>query len=407
MPPQQWTALRKITECRTPALGGKVHACADCGHEHKHYHSCNHRLCPQCGALEAHEWCERQSEHLLPDVTYFMVTPTLPGVLRPFAKSDEKRWYDWFFEATSSAMSDLMADPKGEHGGQAGFFGVLQTWRRDLGYHPHIHYIVPSGVLIEEARKVPGQRKRQMHRRWKPGPFRKSSGPYLLNAYALQRAIRIRMEALVKKHAPEVYAKISWKVWREQSWRCDVKPVGSGLRAVRYLARYVSKSAISNPQLRSHYGGRVTYSYTPNDGNNRSKQRTVEAHEFMREVLQHALPKGFKRVRYFGWQHPSAKTRGEHVKLLLGKPLNYQQKSTEPKATKLSCRACQSQRVKPTRELTPLRGLLKELWIWQQFGETRRVLIKTEEGSPKQHGSRAPPQSKPAVFAAEGSKPSA
>jgi hypothetical protein len=391
MSPHAKAALRQITQCRTPALGGKLHACVDCGHEHPQYHSCNHRLCPQCGGQQAHEWCEKQSAALLPDTTYFMVTPTLPGSLRPYARRDEKRWYDWFFAATSSAISDLMADPKGEHGGQAGFFGILQTWTRELHYHPHIHYIIPNGVLVESKRKVPGQRRKVTHREWKPGPQR-PSGPYLLNAYALQKAIRIRMEALVKKEDPALHASLPRKVWRE-SWRCDVRAVGSGLSAVRYLARYVTKSAISNDQLRSHKQGRVTYSYTPNDGQKQSKLKTLSAHDFISSVLQHTLPKGFKRVRHFGWLHPSAKKRLDHVKLLCGKDLVYQQKDAQPVAEAKShrCRKCQSPRVEIRQELKPLKGILKDHWERQTFGEVIQAGSEDEEGSVSINGSRAPP----------------
>jgi predicted Zn-ribbon and HTH transcriptional regulator len=389
--PHARLALRKITECRTPALGGQGYVCAECGHEHYYYHSCNHRLCPQCGGHEAHVWCEAQSAALLPEVTYFMVTPTLPGSLRKHARCDEKRWYDWFFEATSSAISDLMADAKGEHGGQAGFFGILQTWTRDLRYHLHIHYIVPSGVLMETKQKVPGQRKKVTHRQWKPGPQR-NSGTYLLNAYALQKAIRRRMEQIVKRDDPALYATLPRSVWRE-SWRCDVKAVGSGLSAVRYLARYVTKSALSNQQLHSHRDGRVTYSYTPNDGKKQSKLKTLEAHEFMSSVLIHALPKGFKRVRHFGWLHPSAQKRLEHVKLLCGKTMMYQQKGTEPEQIKepLRCRKCRSERVEVSEPLLPLKGIVKACWEREAFGEAVDASSEGEEGSASINGSRAPP----------------
>ena len=244
--PHQWLALRKITACRTPLLGGRVHACADCGCTHEVWHSCNHRLCPQCGANEAHEWCERQNENLLPGVAYFMVTCTLPFSLRGYCQDDERTWYDWLFQASSSALMDLMAESK-DLGGQAGFFGVLQTWKRDLGYHPHIHYVVPGGVLLEEKRKCPGSRELELHRKWKPvrsGP----SGPYLLNAYALQIAVRRRMEKAVREAHPELSARIPRSVWRE-AWRVDIRHVGSGQEVIRYLARYVTKSAISNTQL--------------------------------------------------------------------------------------------------------------------------------------------------------------
>jgi len=389
--PQQWLALRKITACRTPVLGGNEHVCADCGCTHELYHSCNHRLCPQCGANEAHEWCEQKSADLLPGVDYFMVTPTLPGSLRAECRRSERQWYDWFFAATSNALMDMLADNKDGLGGQAGFFGVLQTWRRDLDYHPHIHYIVPGGVLIEERHKEPGQRKKSLHRRWKPC-LTGSKGPYLVNAIALQTAVRKRMEQLVKEQAPALYARIPRNVWR-QSWRIDIRHVGSGKEVTRYLARYVTKSAIANNQLQDCNNERVTHSYTPG-GQKRSRRKTLPAHQFMKRVLQHALPEGFKRIRYFGWLHPSAKNRLEHVKLLVGKPLVYEQKSpakeSAPNKIKLQCKQCKGDRFEPPTKIAPLSTTRRTLWELTTFGAPPPP-PKLTSISIRKNGSRAPP----------------
>ena len=399
--PHEWLALRKITACRTPLLGGHLHACVDCGCEHEIWHSCNHRLCPQCGAHEAHEWCERQSENLLPDVAYFMVTCTLPATLREYSRRDERTWYDWLFHASSSALMELMADDK-DLGGQAGFFGVLQTWKRDLGYHPHIHYVVPGGVLEEEKCAVPGSQKLELHRKWKhvrSGP----SGPYLLNAYAVQKAIRMRMEKAVREAQPELYASIPRSVWRE-AWRVDIRHVGSGQEVIRYLARYVTKSAISNAQLISSDATSVTYTFTPNGGK-RSQYKTLGAHEFMAQVLQHALPQGFKRIRYFGWQHPSAKKRLEQVKLLVGKPLVYKQQSStqeqdEPDAASTAlwqprCRQCQGERFAPREPIPPLTPLKRRFYEIEHFGPSPppKRAKRLHYIRPNQLGGRAPPQS--------------
>jgi hypothetical protein len=343
-----------------------------------------------------------------------MLTPTLPGSLRHECRKEERLWLDAFFASTSNAIMDLMAEAK-DLGGQAGFFGALQTWKRDLGYHPQVdsvassgsltptglpvgslsrcyrrssaHYVVPGGVLKEDKRKVPGQRKRQLHRRWqhvRSGP----KGPYLLNAFALQSAIRMRMEQAIKEQHPDLYARIPRSVWH-QSWRVDIRHVGSGREVIRYLARYVTKSAISNQQLISSDAKRVTYSYTPNS-EKRSRPKTLPAHEFMQRVLQHALPGGFKRIRYYGWMHPAAKKRLEHVKLLVGKPLVYEQQPAEPKESKPAqrCRKCRGENISIERDIPPLSKFMRGIWEEITFGPELRA---TQAANPHQNGSRAPP----------------
>jgi hypothetical protein len=163
---------------------------------------------------------------------------------------------------------------------------------------------------------------------------------------------------------------------------------------VRYLARYVTKSALSNEQLHSHRDGRVTYSYTPNDGTKQSKLKTLEAHEFMSSVLQHALPKGFKRVRHFGWLHPSAKKRFEQVKLLCGRDLVHQQKGAQlqPIKAPMRYRKCRSQRVEVTQQIMPLKGIAKACWEREALMQPEHASPKAKAGSASINGSRAPPQ---------------
>jgi len=146
--PSHRRAVAAMLRCRTPALGGQLYRCARCGKLHGAYHSCNHRACPKCGHHEATAWIAKQKTLLLP-VPYFLVTFTVPGQLRPFIRARQKFFYPLLFAQSAAALADIAADPK-RWGVALGFLGVLQTWTRDLRYHPHIHYLVPGGGLTHD-----------------------------------------------------------------------------------------------------------------------------------------------------------------------------------------------------------------------------------------------------------------
>ena len=147
----QRKALQAILQCRTKALGGHRYDC-DCGHAHYAWHSCNHRLCPQCGAADNAEWVGRQLEKLLP-VPYFLVTLTLPAQLRPIALGRHDL-IEGFFKDASEALSQLLADPKRTGFTKSGFFGVYQSWSQQMRFHPHIHFVVPAVGLSARNKAV-------------------------------------------------------------------------------------------------------------------------------------------------------------------------------------------------------------------------------------------------------------
>jgi len=145
--PQQRRAIWAITHCRTAALGGRAFVCNDCNQIHFAYHSCNHKACPQCGALATRRWVAREV-HKLINAPYFLVTFTLPSQLRgcffgPFAKQA----YDLFFTAVQAALAQKLAEDKGLRAATSGFTAVLHTWNQRLEFHPHIHCLVPGAGL--------------------------------------------------------------------------------------------------------------------------------------------------------------------------------------------------------------------------------------------------------------------
>lgn len=300
MPWRQRQVLRKILACRTPALGGELWACPQCPGFHYRYHSCNDRHCPQCGQTDADDWLKRQQARLLLPVPYFLVTFTVPQELRRFIRTHPQSALDLLFAASAQALQDLAGNPR-RLGAQLGMLGVLHTWSRTLVFHPHIHYLIPGGGLSPDGR------------RWVP--TRKN---YFLNHVALGDHFRtVFKERLLRDH-PGLFAQVPATVWKRH-WNVGCQAAGSGENALRYLARYVFKTATSNRPVPLDPDGRVQWHYRASK-TGRDTAITLEPLEWMRRFLQHILPRGFARVRTFGWLHPAAKVRGNRVRALLRTP---------------------------------------------------------------------------------------
>lgn len=310
---EQRKALQAILQCRTPALGGHRYACRDCGHTHHAWHSCNHRLCPRCGAADTAQWVDKQLGKLLP-VPYFMATFTLPSELRAVMLGNREAM-ELFFKCASQALAELLSDPKRTGFEKNGFFGVYQSWRQDMGYHPHIHYIVP-GVGLNADRKAVHLKNRK----------------FLL--YAKPLAKRLRTLLANRLHdAGLIDTALFWKLVK-MDWNASVDPAGSGVNAVKYLGRYVQRSVIGDSRIVSMDGKEVTFSLKNRD-TGQSETRTVEGVEFIRRFLLHVLPSGFHRIRYRGYLHARAKPTLQWLQVILDARLprkndNQPKPSTEP-----------------------------------------------------------------------------
>jgi hypothetical protein len=295
IPEAQRSAVRAILRCRTPALGGQRYACA-CGKEHFAHHSCNHRACPRCGQDEAAHWLAQQRSRLLP-VPYFLVTFTVPEQLREPIRAAMKPWYGALLKESAGALQDLAADPK-HLGAELGITAMLQTWTRDLRYHPHVHLLVPGGGLTVNRL------------RWRRVP----NGGFLVPQEKLAARFKGRLKAWLKQHEPELFKKVPAKVWWLK-WVTDIQPVGSGEAALKYLANYLCSPPLREHQLERGDVTGVTFRYRANDA--AVKRATMSGTEFIRRVLQHVLPKGFQRVRHYGWLGAAAKAKRERILALL------------------------------------------------------------------------------------------
>jgi hypothetical protein len=286
--------------CRTPALGGQLYRC-DCGQEHYAYHSCNHRACPQCGHADATEWLERQRRKLLP-VPYYLVTFTVPAQLRQVIRSHQKDLYPLLLRESAGALRDIARDHK-DLGAQIGFLAVLQTWTRDLRYHPHVHCVVPGGGLSPDRL------------RW-VSPKREG---YFLPQQVLALRFRTRLRQALRQHHPQLYVQIPRAAWA-LDWVADVQPVGTGEPALKYLAAYVYRTALSAERILTDDGQTITFAYRDNQGRPGTVRLSPE--RFLHRFLQHVLPRGLQRVRHFGFLSAAATAQWQRVLALLDwKPL--------------------------------------------------------------------------------------
>ena len=276
MPPSHLRTMDAIEHCRTEALGGQLYFCDQCQERLYSYHSCQNRHCPKCQNDQANEWLDNQKDLLLP-VGYFMVTFTLPEELRSVARSHQQVIYNSLFRASSEALLELASDPRFV-GGKIGAVGVLHTWTRDLFYHPHVHYIATGGGLSADGRWL------------------QSRQDFLVHVKPLSILFRAKFRDLLKQS--DLFHLLDQQVWRKD-WVVHSQPVGSGETAFKYLAPYIFRVAISNRRILALEDGQVTFSYK-DSATDQTRFSTIPAEEFIRRFLQHVLPKGFVKVRYYG-----------------------------------------------------------------------------------------------------------
>ena len=297
MPLRHRQVLKKIVSCRSPAMGGQLFQCPDCPGFHYRYYSCNDRHCPQCGQTDADAWLQRQRARLLLPTPYFLLTFTVPEALRGFIRSHQQIGLDLLFACSAQALQELARNPR-RLGADLGMLGVLHTWSRTLIFHPHIHYLVPAGGLSPDGRS-----------------WLAANPKFLLPVKPLGAHFRTLFKTRLQQQHPELFALVAAKAW-QRHWIVDSRPAGSGENALRYLSRYVFKTATSNRVVPRSPDGHLRWNYRESKTGTLASIQ-LEPLEFIRRFLQHILPRGFARVRTFGWLHPAAKVRGNRVRALL------------------------------------------------------------------------------------------
>jgi putative transposase/transposase-like zinc-binding protein len=296
---QHIKVLRAIVRCRTAALGGHLDQCTNCGYRPAiSYNSCRDRHCPKCQANARDRWLEARRQELLP-TRYVHVVFTLPHELAPLALQNKKILYHLLLQTSAETLLEVARDPQ-HLGAEIGFFSVLHTWNQKLEHHPHAHCVVPAGGLsLDHSLWVPSQ-----SRFFLPIPvlrrvFRRKF------VIALQRNFRqgkLGFHGALKPLAhPKAFSAWLRTLFRHNWHVYSKRPFGGPEHALRYLGRYTHRVAISNHRLLSLVDDQVTFRWRDSAHKNKQRRMTLSLEEFLRRFLLHLLPKGFVRIRHFGF----------------------------------------------------------------------------------------------------------
>jgi hypothetical protein len=317
--PHQRKAFRDIGACRTAALGARREQCDHCSQQSLVFHSCRNRACPKCQARSRDRWLARTARELLP-VPYSHVTFTLPHQLCQLAIRNPRVMYNILFQAASEALLTLGADSR-HIGAHLGFLAVLHTWDQQLRPHPHLHCLVPAGgIAPDHSRWVRTRRPRYlMPTSVLAARFRNQFLKSLWRAYRCNKLRLGGALAPLKKTAEfhRLYSKL-----KRMKWVVDARPpFGNPEHVLQYLARYTHRVAISNGRLIDLQDGEVTFRWRDSADHNQQKLKKLGAIEFMRRFLLHVLPKGFVKIRHFGFlAHPERRAALQLARKLLGAP---------------------------------------------------------------------------------------
>jgi hypothetical protein len=290
--------LLAIARCRTAALGGHLDECTRCGHRAISYNSCRNRHCPKCQTAARERWIAARRRELLP-TRYVHVVFTLPRELAPLALQNKKVVYDLLFRASAETLLEVARDPR-HLGAEIGFFSVLHTWNQKLGLHPHVHCVVPAGGLsADRARWIKPRYAFFLPVKVLSRVFR---GKFVAALRCAFREDRLRFQGSLTPLAhPKTLAAWLRPLFRKDWVVYSKRPFGGPQYVLQYLGRYTHRVAISNHRLVSLAEGKVTFRWRDSAHHNEQKLLTVSLDEFLRRFLLHVLPKGFVRIRHFGF----------------------------------------------------------------------------------------------------------
>ena len=295
---QQLKALRAIRNCRTAALGHHVDACPKCEYTTQSYNSCRNRNCPKCQAGSRQRWIESRKREVL-GVEYFHVVFTVPSNLNTLALQNQRLFYSLLFQASAATLLEVAANPK-HLGAKIGFVSILHTWGQNLREHPHVHCLIPQGGISPDSERwVHSRRRFFLPKKVLGRVFR---GKLIDGLRRLYRKKKLKFAGtLVYLNDPKQFAEFIRRLYRYE-WVIDIRPaLGGPEQVIRYLGRYTHRVAISNHRLTNFDGEKVTFHWKDYAHEGKQGIMTLDAMEFLRRFVLHVLPKGFVRIRFFGF----------------------------------------------------------------------------------------------------------
>jgi predicted Zn-ribbon and HTH transcriptional regulator len=304
--------MHHIEACRTAQLGGHVEQCNRCGFERNAYNSCRDRHCPKCQSLTKEQWLNDRKAELLP-CGYFHLVFSLPHDLNPIILCNKRVTLQILFTSVSETLQAFAKDPQWRLEGKLGFIAVLHTWSQTLMDHFHLHCLIPAGALsLKKDRWVPARDSFLFRIDSLAKEFRKRYLKKLETAYLKEQMIFPGNNVQFSSEKTfgqliESLSNVSWIAYAK-------RPFGGPQQVLEYLGRYTHRVAISNNRIISISDGNVTFTYRDRQQDNEIRQMSLDADEFIRRFLLHVLPRGFLKIRYFGFL--SHRNKKQAIKLL-------------------------------------------------------------------------------------------
>jgi len=308
--PAQHRVVRDIIQCRTKELGGHIteYKCDTCGYTDQSYNSCRNRHCPKCQGLEGIQWTRKRMKELLP-VPYFHGVFTLPHIFNDLMLANRRVFYNLLFRAASETLQEEAQNPE-NLGADIGMIVVLHTWTQKLLLHAHVHCVIPGGGIAPDGKRwiASGEEFFMAVKKLSP-VFRGKYLDHLEQAFHQGKLVfpgeleeyrqqwRFK-QLLVRASRPE------WVVYAK-------KPFAGPEQVLRYLSRYIQRIAISNRRILKVENDRVYFTWKDRNNNYEKKVASLEVTAFIKRFLLHIVPKGFVRIRYYGFlsnRHRAKKT---------------------------------------------------------------------------------------------------
>lgn len=211
-----------------------------------------------------------------------------------------------------TSLSDLSKDPK-YLGASPGIMQILHTWEQQLQYHVHVHCVVSGGGLTKDGKLVTLDKDASFFI-----PVKVVSVLYRGRFMAGLKELYEGKKLAIPDTARKLAFRRNWQTFVDslysKDWNVYIKQTFNGNgNAIEYLSRYANRIAISNSRIISYTKDSVTFSYRDRKDGGKKKEYTLSSSEFIRRFLQHVLPKGFQKIRYYGFLNNSRRKKNMEI----------------------------------------------------------------------------------------------